>query len=202
MVLLKQRKFLQEEIHRIREGIETSLNFGVTQPSKSPWAAQLLCVRKKNRTLRLSEDLRKLKSLLVIDSGGQEAMQSVFQNIERKALFHSARSGVRIFSSQVSREGSTRDSFLGLRWGALQIRSPRVWTGTSACRLHPSHLTTYFVSDQELTNTCPTSSLACHGPIPRRTTLTIPSQIITRPQIPLHTQAPEVQSSMVLRLTT
>ena len=43
----KQRRFSPEEISMIRAEISKLLDKGIIRPSKSPWAAQVLCVRKK-----------------------------------------------------------------------------------------------------------------------------------------------------------
>ena len=49
----KQRRFSPEERSMIRAEISKLLDRGIIRPSKSPWAAQCLCVKKKDGTLRL-----------------------------------------------------------------------------------------------------------------------------------------------------
>ena len=53
----------------IREETKKLLDRGIIRPSNSPWAAQCLCVKKKDGTLRLWIDWRALNVQLVADSG-------------------------------------------------------------------------------------------------------------------------------------
>ena len=71
----------------IREEIHELIDRGIIRPSKSPWAAQVLCFKKKDGTMRLCVDWRRLNSLLVIDSGGLGDMQSMFSNLKGKRYF-------------------------------------------------------------------------------------------------------------------
>ena len=57
------------------------------RPSKSPWAKQVLCVKKKDGTMSLYVDWRRLNSPLVVDSG-------MFSN--RKGKRHSLKSTSRL----------------------------------------------------------------------------------------------------------
>lgn len=49
-------RFLPEETQMIRAEVEKPLGRGIIHPSKSPWDAFVLCVRKKGGTLRLCVD--------------------------------------------------------------------------------------------------------------------------------------------------
>ena len=80
----KQRRFSPQEISMIREEIHKLNDRGIIGPSKSPWAAQVLCVKKKDGTMRLCVDWRRLNSLLVIGSGGLGDMQRMFSNLKGK----------------------------------------------------------------------------------------------------------------------
>ena len=53
----------------------------------SPWAAQGLCVKKKDGTVRLCIDWRELNKHLVSDSGGLGDMQSIFDGLKGKRYF-------------------------------------------------------------------------------------------------------------------
>ena len=86
-VAAKQRRFSPEETLMIREEIQKMLDRGIIRPSTSPWAAQCLCVKKKDGTLRLCVDWRALNSLLVSDSGGLGDMQSIFDSLKGKRYF-------------------------------------------------------------------------------------------------------------------
>ena len=47
---------LEEEVHQL-------LTLGIIQPSKSPWAAPVVCVQKKDKTLRMCIDYRRLNAV-------------------------------------------------------------------------------------------------------------------------------------------
>jgi len=83
----KQRRFSPEERRMIRAEIQKLLDRGIIRPSVSPWAAQCLCVRKKDGTLRLCIDWRVLNKLLVSDSGGLGDMQTIFDGLKGKRHF-------------------------------------------------------------------------------------------------------------------
>ena len=83
----KQRRFLPQEISMIKEEIHKLNDRSNTRPSKSPWAAQVFCVKKKDDTMRLCLDWCRFNSLPVIDSGGLGDMQSMFSNLKVKHYF-------------------------------------------------------------------------------------------------------------------
>ena len=60
---------------------------GIIRSSKSPWAAQYLCLRKKNGILRLCIDWRALNEQLVVDSGGLGDIQTIFDGLKGKKFF-------------------------------------------------------------------------------------------------------------------
>ena len=71
----------------IRAEISKLLNRAITRPSKSPWAAQVLCVRKNDGTMRLCVDWRRLNARLIVDGGGLGDMQSIFSSLKGKRYF-------------------------------------------------------------------------------------------------------------------
>ena len=83
----KQREFSPEECHMIREETKKLLGRGIIRPSISPWAAQYLCVKKKDGTLRLCIDWWALNEQLVADSGGLGNIETVFDGLKGKKLF-------------------------------------------------------------------------------------------------------------------
>ena len=83
----KQRRFSPEERVMIRAEIQKLLDRGIIRRSMSPWAAQCLCVRKKDGTLRLCIDWRELNKHLVTDSGGLGDMQTIFDGLKGKRYF-------------------------------------------------------------------------------------------------------------------
>ena len=68
----------------IREETKKLLDRGIIRPSNSPWAAQCLCVKKKDGTLRLWIDWRALN---VADSGGLCDIQIIFDGLKGKKFF-------------------------------------------------------------------------------------------------------------------
>lgn len=70
----------------IRDKISELLDHGVIQPSNSRRVAQILRT-KCNRTLRLCVDGGKLKSLLVLDSGGLGDISARFEGPRAKKYF-------------------------------------------------------------------------------------------------------------------
>lgn len=83
----KQRRFSPEERVMIQAEIKKLLDRGIIRRSMSPWAAQCLCVRKKDGTLRLCIDWRVLNKQLVSDSGGLGDMQTIFDGLKGKRYF-------------------------------------------------------------------------------------------------------------------
>ena len=71
----------------IQAEISKLLDRGIICPSKSPWAAQVLCVRKKDGTMRLCVDWRRLNARLIVDGGGLGDMQSIFSSLKGKRYF-------------------------------------------------------------------------------------------------------------------
>lgn len=71
----------------IQAEIKKLLDRGI---SMSPRAAQCLCVRKKDGTLRLCIDWRVLNKQLVSDGGGSGDMQTIFDGLKGKCYFHSS----------------------------------------------------------------------------------------------------------------
>ena len=71
----------------IREETKKVLDRGIIRPSNSPWAAQCLCVKKKDSTLRLWIDWRALNVQLVADSGGLCDIQIIFDGLKGKKIF-------------------------------------------------------------------------------------------------------------------
>ena len=83
----KQRRFSEEERRMIRAEIQKLLDRGIITRSMSPWAAQCLCVKKKDGTVRLCIDWRELNKRLVCDSGGLGDMQAIFDGLKGKRYF-------------------------------------------------------------------------------------------------------------------
>ena len=66
----KQRRYSPEEVTMIQAEIQKMVAAGIIQRSTSPWAAGLVLVRKKDGTVRMCQDYRKLNERLVSNSGG------------------------------------------------------------------------------------------------------------------------------------
>ena len=83
----KQRRFSEAERKMIRAEIQKLLDRGIIMRFMSPWAAQCLCVKKKDGTVRLCIDWRELNKRLVKDSGGLGNMQDVFDGLKGKKYY-------------------------------------------------------------------------------------------------------------------
>ena len=83
----RQRTFTPEEVDMIRHEVDKLTERGIIRPSNSQWAAQVVCVRKSDGTLRLCVDWRKLNALLKTDSGGLGDIQRIFSNLKGKTYF-------------------------------------------------------------------------------------------------------------------
>jgi len=55
-------------VGQVREELKTMADLGIIEPSKSPWAAPLVTVFKKNEKLRLCGDHRRLNNITDEDS--------------------------------------------------------------------------------------------------------------------------------------
>ena len=71
----------------VREETKKLLDRGIIRPSNSPWAAQCLCVKKKDATLRLCIDRRAFNKQLVADSGEVGDIQTIFDGLKGKKFF-------------------------------------------------------------------------------------------------------------------
>lgn len=71
----------------IIEEVKKLLARGVFESSKSPGAAELLCVGKEDGTLEHCVNWRTLNSLLVIDRGGSQNVLSIFNPFAGKYHF-------------------------------------------------------------------------------------------------------------------
>lgn len=65
-----QRSYSPEEVTMIQAEIQKLVAAGVVQRSTSPWAAGLVLVRKKDGTVRLCQDYRRMNQRLVSNSCG------------------------------------------------------------------------------------------------------------------------------------
>ena len=83
----KQRRFSAEETKMITAEIQKLLDRGIIERAWSPWAAQCLCVRKKDGTMRLCIDWRELNKRLVSDAGGLGSIEDIFRGLKGKRFY-------------------------------------------------------------------------------------------------------------------
>lgn len=83
-VTQKKRCSPMEERQIILEEFDGLLDRGIISPSKSPRVAQVLCVRKKDVTLRLCVDCRGHNSFSVPDNGDLGEMRGIFAFLRSK----------------------------------------------------------------------------------------------------------------------
>jgi hypothetical protein len=64
----RYRRIPQAAYDDVRAHLRQLLNAGIIQPSHSPWASNVVLVRKKDKTLRLCVDYRQLNNITKKDS--------------------------------------------------------------------------------------------------------------------------------------
>ena len=65
----------------VREEIQNMLDLGVIEPSDSPWASPIVTVRKKDGTLRLCIDYRKLNAVTLNDTYQMPRVEEIIENL-------------------------------------------------------------------------------------------------------------------------
>lgn len=83
------RSFTPEETEAIQLEVMKLYERGIIEPSTSLWAAVCVTVRKKEGTLRLCQDYRRLNYLRELDSGGLGDMQRIFGGLKGIKYFTS-----------------------------------------------------------------------------------------------------------------
>ncbi|CAB1105423.1 unnamed protein product [Ectocarpus sp. CCAP 1310/34] len=100
--------------------IQQLVDRGVIRQSMSPWAAQCLCVKKKDGTLRLCIDWRELNKLLVSDSGGLGDMQTTFDGLKGKRYFSQLDLACGFHRMEITEKDRYKTAFRdadGMLWG-------------------------------------------------------------------------------------
>ena len=77
---------LQQEV---RKCLESWLKQGIIQPSKSPYASQVVIVRKKSGEIRLCVDFRKLNAISIRDSFPLPRIEEALQAVQAAVWFTS-----------------------------------------------------------------------------------------------------------------
>ena len=77
---------LQQEV---RKCLESWLKQGIIRPSKSPYASQVVIVRKKSREIRLCVDFRKLNAISIRDSFPLPRIEEALQAVQAAVWFTS-----------------------------------------------------------------------------------------------------------------
>ena len=77
---------LQSEVHKC---LDTWLKQGIIRPSKSPYASQVVIVRKKSGEIRLCVDFRKLNAISVRDSFPLPRVEEALQAVQAAVWFSS-----------------------------------------------------------------------------------------------------------------
>ena len=83
----KHRRIPPAMIDEVRRHIEELLSSGVIRKSKSPWASNVVLVRKKNGKLRLCVDYRMLNKRTVKDSYALPRTEEIFDVLNGSTLF-------------------------------------------------------------------------------------------------------------------
>lgn len=83
----RHRRIPPSMIDEVRKHIEELLSGGIIRKSKSPWASNVVLVRKKNGKLRLCVDYRMLNKKTVKDSYALPRVEEVFDILDGAKLF-------------------------------------------------------------------------------------------------------------------
>ena len=83
----RHRRIPPSMIDEVRQHIEELLSGGIIRKSKSPWASNVVLVRKKNGKLRLCVDYRMLNKKTVKDSYALPRVEEVFDILNGAKLF-------------------------------------------------------------------------------------------------------------------
>ena len=65
----------------VREEIQTMLNLGIIEPSDSPWASPIVAVKKKDGSLRLCVDYRKVNAVTLEDTYQMPRVEELIENL-------------------------------------------------------------------------------------------------------------------------
>ena len=88
-IATKQRRYSKEEQEMIRLEIAKLHERGIIRPSHSAFAAACVCIRKKDGTLRLCQDYRRLNAIIATDSGGLGDILSIFDRVKGSGYYSS-----------------------------------------------------------------------------------------------------------------
>lgn len=83
----RHRRIPPHMIEEVRNHLENLLSAGIIQKSKSPWASNIVLVRKKNGSLRVCIDYRQLNSKSVKDSYSLPRIEEVFDVLHGSKYF-------------------------------------------------------------------------------------------------------------------
>ena len=83
----KHRRIPPMMIDEVRNHLEQLLSAGIIKKSKSPWASNVVLVRKKNGSLRMCVDYRNLNSRTVKDSYALPRIEEIFDVLKGSKYF-------------------------------------------------------------------------------------------------------------------
>lgn len=83
----KHRRIPPSMIEEVRKHLEELLAAGVIRRSNSPWASNIVLVRKKNGSLRMCVDYRMLNRRTIKDSYALSRMEEVFDCLTNAKIF-------------------------------------------------------------------------------------------------------------------
>ena len=75
--------------HEVRKCLESWLKQGIICPSKSPYASQVVIVRKRSGKIRLCVDFRKLNAISIRDSFPLPRIEEALQAVQAAVWFTS-----------------------------------------------------------------------------------------------------------------
>ena len=98
-VYLPHRQIPVQLQQEVRKSLESWLKQGIIRPSKSPYASQVVIVRKKSGEIRLCVDFRKSNAISIRDSFPLPRIEEALQVGASCCLVHQLRPGPRLFTN-------------------------------------------------------------------------------------------------------
>ena len=98
-------------IEEVRQHLEQLLSAGIIRKSKSPWASNIVLIRKKNGSLRLCVDYRSLNSKTVKDAYALPRIEEIFDVLKGSNFFSTTDMKAGYHQVEIDEEHKERTAF-------------------------------------------------------------------------------------------
>ena len=107
----RHRRIPPMMIEEVRQHLEQLLSAGIIRKSKSPWASNIVLVRKKNVSLRLCADYRSLNSKTVKDAYALPRIEEIFDVLKGSKFFSTIDMKAGYHQVEIDEEHKERTAF-------------------------------------------------------------------------------------------